>query len=248
MDFKHIAVYYAISIISFIIYVLYRVYLAKLIEQILLSKKIENYKAWKILTFFFGLIVVLICFIINRKAGEPIGEKSKQIIKKCLINAVIFGIVSLAFIPIDNYILNKFTAEESKISLGRNSVSYFNEDNNIYYRYDKMGNKYTSDNIDDFRYYDANGNAYTDSSREMAYYCTQTDKTIEYDHAYIDEAGNIVEIKDETEVFFIDDYDCVYYDDSGNIYYYPGDCSWDENGNLIFGNENISEITYDDIV
>lgn len=247
MDLKIMAVYYAVSLISLIVYVFYRIYLAKTVELVLLAKKIENHKAWKVLTFFFGLIVVAICFIINRKVGEPISEKVKPLLKKYFINVVVFGLISLAFIPVDNYSLNKINGELSKASLNSDIV-YFDEENDVYYCYDKMGNTYTSDNIEDFKYYDADGNAYFDSSYEMAYYCTKTDKTIEYCYAYINEAGNIVEINSELPEFEIDEYDWVYYDDRGNLYYYPGDCSWDENGNLLFDNKDISNLTYSDIV
>lgn len=246
MDSEFLAVYYVVLLISMIIFVIYRIYLGKTVETVLILKKIENSKTWGIFTVIFGLFVVLLCFIINRTVGEPIDEK-KSLIKKYLINAIVFGVISVALIPLEEHVNNNFIAYKSIMMLGYDKVLYFDEENNEYFCYDKQGNVYTTDNIDEFKYYDSKGDSYVESSQEMGYYCTKRDITIEYGCACIDESGNIVELESEFHEFSIGDYCIVYYDDEGNLYYYPDDCSWDKNGNLVFGDTELSEFKYEDI-
>lgn len=126
--------------------------------------------------------------------------------------------------------------------------------------YDKMGNTYTYDERNNFRYYDKSGNAYIfifrNENEKMGYLNCETNEFIEADGEtsfYIDENG-----------WFTIDYDdsiikCnqthkntinyIAFDRNGNLFYDTKECTWSENGELLFVESyHLGKYTYDKLM
>lgn len=236
--------------VSFLIIVctfVYRIYLAKSVALVLGAKKIENVKTWKILAFIFGLIPVVICFFINLNVGEKINnEKVKKLIKKYIINAVVFGLLFLIFQPFQDAYLIKQNLYYNRTTMEIFHKTFYDDELKQYVCYDKKGNVYSyDDKYDNIKLYDKDGYAYEhDNEDDYNYYSYDAKKKVMYSSAYIDENGYFV-AKDNLNDYmyydeeYMDTYCLFSYDGDKNIYFPPDYCSWDKNGNLIFKNEDI---------
>lgn len=219
--------------------ILYRVYLAKTVALVLEAKKVESVKTWKVLTFIFGLLVAIICFAINFKVGEKIdNDKVKKLIKKYIINTIVFGLLLLAMRPVEMTYLQKQFDYSKKALIECYHPSFYDDELETYVCYDKLGNTYTiNDEYDKIFFYDKDGNKYKENE-DWNYYCADTSKVVKRGNGFIDENGYFV-IKYNLEKYLSedddewDDYTLFSYDEDKNIYFYPGDCSWDKDGNLI---------------
>lgn len=230
----------AFPIVVATIMLFYRIYAAKMVELILEAKKIENVKTWKWVTFIFGVFGIVLCFIINFKVGEKIeNEKVKRLIKKYFINALVFGLIVLALQPFQTVLAEKTVLFANKNEIEYYHKAFFDENENQYVCYDKMGNVYKAS--DDFRnlpLYDKDGNKYLFDDSEGYYYCTENKKKVLYNNAYIDEAGYFVGKNNLSDYMYYDEeyadtYRLFCYDEEKNIYYPIEYCSWDKDGNLL---------------
>lgn len=145
----------------------------------------------------------------------------------------------------DDYFFKDKTYDEV-IEIGLKNDSFYRQciknDDGIYVFCDKKGNEYKLSEAYRMCYYDRNGKVYDDNSFDSD------------DSYYIDEDGYLVKLEGEIncvsswkdEYASVTEFD-IWYDNYGNLYYNPYDCSWDKNGNLIFVNETLNDLTYYDV-
>ena len=208
---------------------------------------------WALLTFIFGLPVAILfaIFIIGIESNGSKKEKGSP----ALIALISFTLLAASMIG--TIVTGMFTEYYTSSHFSEEYIYYESEDGQQVI-YDKMGNAYTRAKSKNFKYYDRDGNTYTviwdydtfdrdpylhglkriEDGKEYEYYY------YEYDLA-IDPDGYIVIFPyEELEYSSIG---CLY-DKDGNIYYYPESCYWTPDGELIFSDDELDGITYQDVL
>lgn len=208
---------------------------------------------WALLTFIFGLPVAIVfaIFIIGIESNKNKKEDSSPaviaLISFTLLAASIIGLI----------VTGMFTEYYTSSHFSEEYIYYETEDGKQVI-YDKMGNAYTREQTKHFKYYDRDGKTYTviwnydTFDRDSYLYAlkrTENGKEYEYYHyeydLAIDSDGYVVIFPyDALEYSPIG---CLY-DENENIYYNPESCYWTPDGKLIFNNEELDEITYQDIL
>ncbi len=241
--------------IIMVIIIIYRIIFAQFVYKSAKSKSVNNEKLWGIISFFLGLVGIVIFLFYNNKKYDVYSKK--LLLSKWMISFGACIVLCLFLIPLHNYEVEEweYNSNETKCS----KVVFKNENgDNVFY--DKVGNEYLVSNskfdydgIDyNFKYYSENGDIYfydydlTDSNDEPKYLCNETGDIIFSDNAYINSDGYLTEQNYDTltEHEICDDpYKAVYLC-GDDLYYNPYDCSWDSDGNLVFKNDLLNEFTY----
>lgn len=226
------------------------------------SRELDNGKVWAVMSFFFGLPVVALYFLMNIKLGvNPSSNKAKTAQRNAWIVCAVAVVISVSITPLFIYeskqadLQNEYESSEYK--------AYLNEEGTHYICYDKMGNEYPYDEYEipfytrdgvkltseDYLDYEipSIGDGYDYDTNYIRYVSANGKIRIDYKNAVVDKDGYMVDIPiktlKEVEIESDEDYlepSIVYKDKKGNYYYDPDTCSWDKNGNLVFGADELT--------
>ncbi len=239
-DYKPFALYCIIAVILTVVGLEHLVLLSKAIRKDAKDKDLSSGTIWSIFTFLTGLPCWIVYALFTFRAGK---NKSNRKNPKTLLVSIFL----LAVFISGSYILLDSSRKYAEAHFSTNIVTYKNSDGADVV-YDKMGNTYTFDEIEDFKYYDRDGNSYSaDNHYEIFSDIPETDalKCIEteteynmYDFydCYIDEEGYLAIFSLDGEVVNSKE---KYQSDDG--FYNLGFCSWSPDGNLIFSDMEYAE-------
>lgn len=233
-----------------LIFGLYRLVLGAMVSRIMNKKSMENPKLWGLICFFFGLLSLAVCVLINAKTGN---DKSIAKLKDFKIGVSLVCVIAVLF-GASCWILNEaqyaFEITEIKTSMEiYGNVPYFDSEKMVYYCYDKMGNRYNGYDFYIMKYYTKDGNAYFCNNEDSIGVWYENEQELEEDSAdsfecAVDKDGNAVALDDS---FYIccDDFEysnsvqCFYKKngDSFDIYYRVSDVGWDKDGNFVLNDE-----------
>lgn len=205
---------------------------------------------WTILTFLFGFPITLLYMAFTLKCVKH-NNSNKE--KKSLIFSIISICLMIVFIISANeFVIERNTYETTHFT--KNDIVYKNNDGNDVV-YDKMGNAYTREEMDNFKYYTKNGKSYTpiwdydifSNVPEIDTLICNEDGTEQDSYYFIDKDGYLVITNYEDE-FKHSSLGVAYKDEV--IYYYLSSCFWTPEGELTFNynNGDYDKITYNDII
>lgn len=216
-------------------------------------KKLGARIIWTILTFFFGLPAGIFYALFTFKAGKYEERKNNS---KNIILVIISIVLMFAFTVGSSAFINaRKNYEQSHFS--KYEITYKNSDGEDVI-YDKKGNAYTREQIDNFKYYSRDGMTYTPVFEYDVFcsypeiygvQCIETgEEFTEYNYYdfFIDKDGYLIIVHDdELEYSALG----VNYDSDKNIYYYLSSVYWLPDGEIIFScDDDLSKITYQDII
>ncbi|MGN0521070.1 MAG: hypothetical protein ACI4IQ_00385 [Eubacterium sp.] len=205
---------------------------------------------WSILTLLEGIPTALIYILFTHKTGNGNDTKSKR---NNIILSVICAVLLVAF-NFGAMMLFDYLSNYTPDHFGNDYITYKNSSGEEVI-YDKMGNDYTIDEIENMTYYDRSGNSYNpiinyELFGEISvdgYICRQSGEQYLNDYEfYIDRDGYLCLFdcdKNELEYSSLG----VMYDNEKNIYFFTGDCYWNADGELVF-DDDYDKITYQDIL
>lgn len=228
-------------------------------------------KIWGVLTFFFGVISIIVFLILRKKntGKDTYAHKKFKLSVVFLVFVFVFLVVyTFGVYPKASDYLENLSNSDFKYS-GSDVVYYEVDGKSV--AYDKMGNAYTYENYYDIKYYTKDGltfGRYSDENAESVdnagYVCYDTgekysDLSSSYDF-FIGEDGYLYVYEGRTQceewnIFSPDEdemNDFIYYTKDGMIMYSVEDCSWDKDGNLVlkkdfkYKNLKFSDIPEDD--
>lgn len=190
-------------------------------------RNIDTPVYWAVVTLLCGLIAFVLYFAINFGVGEKTKPKKSQIAVFTVAFALVICMIGAAY-PVS-------VAE---------AVAYYRDDMGMvvdkkgfleYVTYDKMGKEYNIYRL-------------SRGEEEVALY-SKDGKTLNNVDCLIDKDGYAIrrfDIADLEERFYDgnDDYYYLYFDKKGNAYYESYYCSWDKDGNLVFTDQMIEGLNY----
>lgn len=208
---------------------------------------------WTVLTFILGFPAGMFYALFTFKAGKY--EDSKRNNKNIKLSAAAVVLMLIFAIGSTGFVHSKTNYDYTHFS--KYEITYKNSDGEDVV-YDKMGNAYTREEYENFKYYGRDGKTYTiiidydifsNVPEIYGVRSTESDKDYtEFDmyDFFIDRDGYLVMVPDnEFEYSSLG----VRYDDEQNIYYDISSVYWTPDGEMLFvGNEDLSKITYQDIL
>lgn len=220
-----------------VVFILLRFVASLLIVEVLKNKNIEHPRLWTSMFFFFGILALAVCFIINFRLGN-----SNKISRSngfrfftcvtCLV-AVLFGVSVYTLNQADD-VRRILLYKENLIDACK--IPYFDDEKMEYYCYDQQSNKYYEDNYENFACYDRAGNKYVGSEDSDGWSSSILDDG-EFYNCALDEQGYIV-VLDNTYHYYYDEdnIDAIMYYKTGKMFkkYYPlTSVGWDESGKFV---------------
>ena len=251
----HYEASYITLILSFIIifaFIAHIYLLALAVKRSAQKKGLSSDWIWAILTFVFGIPTAIIFAFFAGGIDDSENKKVKN-------NSAVLTLISftlLAATIIGTICTGMFTEYYTSTHFSIVYVYYKTEDGTQVI-YDKMGNAYTREEAEYFKYYDRNGKTYVpiwdydifeNEPHVDGYTCTEDSKDCEpYEYTcVIDRDGYFLIFPEENDL----EYSSLglLYDKNGNIYYYPELCYWTPEGKLTFNEDELDKITYQDIL
>jgi len=249
--YKPFALFCIIAVILAVVGFEHLVLLSKAVRTDAKDKKLNAGTIWSIFTFLTGLPCWIVYALFTFRAG---GNKSSRKNRR----TVCVSILLLAVFISGSYALLDCSNKYTETHFSTNVATYKNaEGEDIVY--DKMGNTYTFDEMNKFRYYDRDGNAYYtydyytsfgDIPKIDSLKCIETGEKYameEIYYCYIDKEGYLVIFSPDGEIL---NSNAEYQND--DEFYDLGFCSWSPDGELIIEDDeytdNSIKYTYNEIL
>ncbi|MDE5671230.1 MAG: hypothetical protein K2I14_07195, partial [Eubacterium sp.] len=242
-----------LSLIIVCVFIAHIYLLALTVKRSAQKKGLASDWTWAILTFVFGIPAAIIFAFFAGGIDDNENKKVKN--NSAVLTSISFTLLAASIIG--TICTGMFSEYYTSSHFPTEHPYYVTEDGQKVI-YDKMGNAYTREQAETFKYYDRNGKTYVPiwhyglfaSEPDVhEYNCIEDGKVydeFEY-NLVIDSDGYFVIFPDDVLEFSMGDlYD--YYDKNGNIYFYPERCNWTPDGELDFDTEAFDKMTYQDIL
>lgn len=239
-NYEPFVLYCIVSVILAVIGFGHLILLSKAVKIDAKDKKLNSGTIWSIFIFLAGLPCWIIYALFTFKAG---GNKSSR---KSRINICVSFVLLAVFIS-GIVILPNGSVKYAETHFSTNIVTYENSEGEDIV-YDKMGNAYTFDEFENFRYYDRDGNSYytynhdqlfSDIAETDGIKCIETGKEYTMEEIfdfYIDEEGYLVIFSLDGEIL---NSKAEYQSD--DEFYDLNFCSWSPEGELLLRDDEYTD-------